>query len=300
MPARRLIPVLPTALTLGNLACGFIALARLVDALQFATEDGGALDPAFGRYIVEAAWFIVGAMVFDALDGRVARMMGQASAFGTQLDSLADVVSFGMAPALMSKVAYEHTMRELGLPYHPGIVTLLSSLFLMGAALRLARFTVSSDHEDDNHDTFVGLPSPAAAATVITACLFIFSGRTEVWLEPAQADALGTWMLRCLPGMASVLGLLMISNVRYVHLAQRYVRPRTLPSTMVRLVLLVWLVVMFHEWLLFGGSLFYVVGGIALWLRARARGQSPVDALPPPWDPDDEEPRDSPGRDAAP
>jgi hypothetical protein len=67
-----------------------------------------------------------------------------------------------------------------------------------------------------------------------------------------------------------------------------------------RLVLLVWLVVMFHEWLLFGGSLFYVVGGIALWLRARARGQSPVDALPPPWDPDDEEPRDSPGRDAAP
>jgi CDP-diacylglycerol--serine O-phosphatidyltransferase len=289
MAGRRLIPILPTALTLGNLACGFIALARLVDALQFATENGGALDPAFGRYIVEAAWFIVGAMVFDALDGRVARGMGQTSAFGTQLDSLADVVSFGMAPALLAKVVYEHTMRELGLRYHPGIVTLLCSLFLMGAALRLARFTVAADNEEDNHETFVGLPSPAAAATLITACLFIFRGRTEIWLEPASADALGTWMLRSLPGMAAMLGLLMISNVRYVHLAQRYVRPRTLPSTVVRLLLLTWLVVMFHEWLLFGASLLYVVGGLLLWLRARARGQSPVDALPPPWDPDDEE-----------
>jgi CDP-diacylglycerol--serine O-phosphatidyltransferase len=291
MASRRLIPILPTALTLGNLACGFIALARLVDALQFAVEDGGPLDPAFGRYLVEASWFIVGAMVFDALDGRVARMMHQASAFGTQLDSLADVVSFGMAPALLAKVAYEHTMRELGLRYHPGIVTLLCSLFLMGAALRLARFTLAADPEDDNHDTFTGLPSPAAAATLITACLFIFRGRTEIGLDAAPADALGTWMLRALPGMAAALGVLMISNVRYVHLAQRYVRPRTLPRTVVWLVLVAWLVVLFHEWLLFAASLLYVVGGLALWLRARSRGQSPVDALPPPWDPDDDEER---------
>jgi phosphatidylserine synthase len=199
------------------------------------------------------------------------------------------MVSFGMAPALLAKVVYEHTMRELGQTYHPGMVTLLCSLFLMGAALRLARFNVASDHDDESHDTFVGLPSPAAAATVITACLFIFRGRTEIWLDSASADTLGTWILRSLPGLAAVLGLLMISNVRYVHLAQRYVRPRTLPRTVVWLVLLVWVVVMFHEWLLFGGSLFYVVGGLLLWLRARARGQSPVDALPPPWDPDDEE-----------
>ncbi|MHC5212052.1 MAG: CDP-alcohol phosphatidyltransferase family protein [Planctomycetota bacterium] len=288
MPNRRLIPILPTALTLGNLACGFIALARLVDALQFATEDGGPLDPAFGRLIVEAAWFIVGAMVFDALDGRVARAMGQTSAFGSQLDSLADVVSFGMAPALMAKVVYEHTMRELGMRYHPGIVTLLCSLFLMGAALRLARFTISTDAEEDSHETFVGLPSPAAAATLITACLFTFRGRTEIWLEPGLADSVGTWTLRMLPGMAAVLGLLMISRVRYVHLAQRYVRPRVMPRTVVALLLLVWLVVLFHEWLLFAGSLVYVVGGLFLWLRARARGQSPVDALPPPWDPEDD------------
>ena len=284
----RLVPVLPTVLTLGNLACGFVAIAKLVDALHLAAVDGGVFDPAFGTQVVAAAWFIVGAMLFDALDGRVARMMNQASAFGSQLDSLADVVSFGMAPALMAKVVYEHSLDALGKNFHAGIVTLLSALFLMGAALRLARFNVATDLDESAHDTFSGLPSPAAAATIVTACLFAFRGRTELGLDAATADAVGTWTLRALPGLAAALGVLMVSNVRYVHLFQRYIRPRTRASTIVNMVLLAWLVVMFHEWLLFAGALVYVLGGILLWLRARAHGKSPVDVLPPPWDGDEE------------
>lgn len=286
MKKLHLIPVLPTLLTLGNLSCGFIAIARLVDALQLASAEGGPFDPHFADQIVGAAWFIVAANLFDALDGRVARMMGQTSPFGTQLDSLADVISFGMAPALMAKVAYEHTMQSIGHPYHRGIVTLLSSLFLMGAALRLARFNVATD-VDEPHDTFVGLPSPAAAATVITAVLFVFRGRNEIALSPDVADQMGTWLLRGLPGIAALLGLLMVSRVRYVHLFQRYVRPRARMRTIVKLVLGGWLVVWFYEWLLFAAALVYVIGGLLLWLRTRSRG-GPLDALPRPWDPDDE------------
>ncbi|HZM00078.1 MAG TPA: CDP-alcohol phosphatidyltransferase family protein, partial [Planctomycetota bacterium] len=254
MKKLHLIPVLPTLLTLGNLACGFIAIARLVDALQLASPDGGPFDPRFSAQIMGAAWLIVAAMVFDAFDGRVARVMGQSSAFGTQLDSLADVVSFGLAPALLAKVAYEHTLESLGLPYHRNIVTLLCSLYLMGAALRLARFNLASEN-DEPHDTFVGLPSPAAAFTVISTCVFVLIGRGEVGLEADLADQIGVRLLRGLPYAAALLGLLMISRVRYVHLFQRYVRPRARASTIIKLVIVGWCVFWFYEWLLFAAAL---------------------------------------------
>lgn len=281
-----LIPVLPTLLTLGNLACGFIAIARLVDALQLASDEGGPFDPRFAEELLRAAWLIAAANLFDALDGRVARMMGQTSPFGTQLDSLADVVSFGLAPALLAKVAYEHTMESIGLPYHHNIVTLLCSLYLMGAALRLARFNVATD-VDEPHDTFLGLPSPAAATTVITAAIFVFSGRHEIGLEADLADQVGVRLLRALPYAAALIGVLMISRVRYVHLFQRYVRPRARASTIIKLVIVGWFVFWFYEWLLFAAALVYVIGGLLLWLRTRSRG-GPLDALPPPWDPDEE------------
>jgi CDP-diacylglycerol--serine O-phosphatidyltransferase len=289
MAPRRLIPVLPTALTLANLVCGFIAMAKTVDALQFAAKEAGPLDQAFANRIVAACWYVMAAMVFDALDGRVARLMNQASPFGVQLDSLADVVTFGLAPALMAKAAYEHTIREMGLVWHPGVVTLLCSLYLMGAALRLARFNTQTDTDETSHLIFVGLPSPAAAATVATTLFFVFTGRTEVGLSAETADRLGVLLLRALPGIAAALGLLMISKVRYVHFANRYVKSRARFTTLVKLAVIGWLVVVFHEWLLFAGSVAYVIGGAVLWLVARARGHSPVDELPAPWDPEDEE-----------
>ena len=166
MSGRRLIPVVPTALTLGNLVCGFLAMAKLIDALQLAPLDGGPLSPLFGERVLQACWLLIAGMIFDALDGRVARLMKASSAFGVQLDSLADVVSFGLAPALMAKVVYEHTMRSLDLAWRPGWVTTLCALYLMGAALRLARFNVAADSDEKSHDVFMGLPSPAAALTI--------------------------------------------------------------------------------------------------------------------------------------
>jgi len=286
---RHMIPFLPTALTLGNLVCGFVAIAKVVDALQESAVHGGPLQAAFSDKIMQACWLIMAAMLFDALDGRVARLMKQTSAFGTQLDSLADMLSFGLAPALLAKVAYEHTMTQLELPFRPALVTMLCSLYLIGAALRLARFTIDTDEEASSHDTFLGLPSPAAAFTMAAACFFIFDGRYEIGLATDTADWIGVALLRCLPGIAAVLGLLMISRVHYVHVVQRYIKPRTRVANFVRLFVVLWVVVLFREWLLFLVALCYVLGGLFLWMRTRAKERSLLEALPTPWDADDEE-----------
>jgi CDP-diacylglycerol--serine O-phosphatidyltransferase len=279
------IPVLPTALTLGNLVFGFLAIAKAVDALQWSGGTG-PFDSQFADRIQQGCWFIVAAMIFDALDGRIARLTGQTSPFGAMLDSLADLVTFGVAPAFIAKIVYEHTVRALELPFRPGIVTTLCALYLIGATLRLARFTAGTDSDDD-HSTFIGLPSPAAAMTVITACFFIYDGRREIGLSPQHADELGAWMARGLPYLACLLGVLMVSRVRYVHVAQRYVGQAMRPATFVKLVLVIWVTVFFHEWALFAGALIYVVGGMVLWLRAVWTGGRVEDALPDPWDVED-------------
>lgn len=289
MAGRRLIPVLPTALTLANVVFGFLAVARLFDATLDASATGGVFDPAFTDRVQQACWCIVAAMICDALDGRVARLMGAQSSFGAQLDSLSDMVTFGMAPALMAKVVYTHTMAQWGVKPHPGFVTLLCSLYLMGAALRLARFNVATETDDTHHDTFLGLPSPAAAASVVSLVIFVIVGRDKIGLSPETADKLGTIMLRLLPGVAAVLGLLMVSHVRYVHVFQRYVKARTSMPHFVGLVIAVWILWFVWEWMLFALALFYVLGGLGLWLVAKARGRQLLETLPAPWDPDEDE-----------
>ena len=281
-PARSHIAVLPTALTLGNLVCGFVAMAKVVDATTGSGGEG-PFDPLFAAKILDACWLIFLGMVFDALDGRIARMTGQASALGGLLDSLSDVVTFGAAPALIAKAVYEHGKTVLEQPFVPKVITALVALYLICAALRLARFTATTSTDESSHQLFQGLPSPAAAGLIVSACLFIFSGRHEIGVGPATADALALYVLRGLPWLAGVLGLLMISTLPYVHVVQRYVGSRTRTATFVRMVFIVAFVVLFHEWALFLAALVYVLGGILLAVRARITGRPAHEHLPEPW-----------------
>ena len=286
-PGETRVPLLPTLFTLGNLMFGFLALAKFIDALHSSTGSG-PFDAEFEQHLLRGCKYLVWAMVFDALDGRVARLTNQQSPFGAMLDSLADLVSFGVAPAFLAKITYEHGMSALGLPYRPTVITGFCSLYLICAALRLARFT-TDEADDSDHHTFRGLPSPAAAGSIIAACFFIFEGRLELGFSDGAANTLGIALTRSLPYVAAALGLLMISRVRYVHVFQRYIGHRPRVFHLVCLVILFWFAFQFHEWALFLFISIYVVGGLVLGLRAAARGTSPVDALPPPWDPDDGE-----------
>ena len=182
---RRGVYLLPSMFTIGNMFCGY---ACIVHAMR-------------GEFHI-AAPLIGVAMVLDMLDGRIARMTGTSSDFGIELDSLADVVSFGMAPAILS---FSWGLQPLGrLGWAVGF------LFVAAAALRLARFNIQAGSVDKRY--FVGMPSPAAAA-VPAATVFAYpSGFTTygVWFPPL-------FPLEAVAVLAMVLvpALLMVSTIRF-------------------------------------------------------------------------------------
>jgi CDP-diacylglycerol---serine O-phosphatidyltransferase len=169
------VSLLPSLFTIANLFCGWACVIHAMRG-DFTT----------------AAPFIGVAIVLDMLDGRIARMTGTTSEFGVQLDSLADLISFGMAPAILS---FQWGLLPLGrLGWAAGF------MFVTAAALRLARFNIQT-HSDKRY--FVGMPSPAAAA-VPAATVFYFP------------DGMHTYQ-QALPALAVVLvpALLMVSTIRY-------------------------------------------------------------------------------------
>ncbi|MEK6246887.1 MAG: CDP-diacylglycerol--serine O-phosphatidyltransferase, partial [Planctomycetales bacterium] len=162
-------------------------------------------------------WLIVMAMLFDALDGRVARMANQTSDFGAQLDSLCDLVSFGVAPGfLMVKMCPEFSYD------HRNWVWIIATMFACCAALRLARFNVETSEEDD-HSWFNGLPSPAAAVAIAGFALVFYklrSGETGS-MHIALVDEWVQWLL---PIYAVLVSLLMVSRIPYPHVANQLIR----------------------------------------------------------------------------
>jgi len=173
---RRGAYLLPSLFTMGNMFCGYCCIVYAIRG-EFAT----------------AAPFIGFAMVLDMLDGRVARMTGATSDFGIEFDSLADVVSFGMAPALLS---FMWGLQPLG-----RIGWAASFLFVAAAAVRLARFNIQSGSQDKRY--FVGLPSPAAAA-VPAATVFAYPVGFQY---PVHAVAV--------LAMVVVPAMLMVSTIRF-------------------------------------------------------------------------------------
>ncbi|QPJ66145.1 MAG: CDP-diacylglycerol--serine O-phosphatidyltransferase [Candidatus Nitrohelix vancouverensis] len=176
MKPRRGVYILPSLFTTGNVFCGFYAFIEVLNE----------------RYYI-AAWAIVIAIIFDGLDGRVARLTKTTSAFGMQYDSLSDIISFGMAPAFL---AYSWVLKPFG-----RIGWMAAFLFLLCGALRLARFNVTkSDEEGDN---FIGLPIPAAAA-FIASIVIAFEDLFASQMNPA-----------IMVGVVYILAFLMVSNIRY-------------------------------------------------------------------------------------
>ena len=174
MNPKKAIHILPSLFTTGNVFCGFYAFVAVLN------ED-----------FYYAAWAIVIGMIFDGLDGRIARMTKTTSAFGMQYDSLADIITFGMAPAFL---AYSWVLKPFG-----RLGWMAAFLFLLCTALRLARFNVSPGHYEGR---FEGLPSPAAAGVVLSWVLFAgWLGENGRSLgAPATLSALGLAALGALMG----------------------------------------------------------------------------------------------------
>jgi CDP-diacylglycerol---serine O-phosphatidyltransferase len=210
---RARLKVLPTLCTLANGVCGFAAIIQ-VAAVQYDPVAKTILNP---ENFVHAGWLILLAMVFDALDGRIARMTQTTGDFGGELDSLCDAISFGVAPAVMVAMM---NAQAISSPIFAKVAWLFGAAFACGAILRLARFNVENSHDEESHMSFKGLPSPAAAGAIVSAVLFQGFLRDHGWTTAASLVA------TALPFVALAVGYLMVSTLRYTHVPNRYLRGR--------------------------------------------------------------------------
>ncbi len=221
---------LPNLMTAGNLICGFVALTKIVEA------DINAAD--FDVTIKTALGFILLACIFDLLDGRVARWGGHESAFGREFDSLADLISFGVAPAFL---VHRIVLKEVFVNA-PEVGWFIASIYLICGALRLARFNCLATMAGGGKE-FLGFPIPAAAALVSSITLFL------LWLEEQEFPQ-GRWRY-CLPVLLLFLSMMMVSKIKYPSFKAIDLRARRTFTKTVIAVLFIGCIVILREKILY-------------------------------------------------
>lgn len=202
------ITVLPSLVTILNGVCGFAAIV-------FASSDATFGPKEISPYTM-AAYLVFVAMIADMLDGRLARMSQSTSSFGGQLDSLCDVISFGVAPAfvmlrlLVDKLSIGQITDD---SFKVRFIWLAALAYVTCAIIRLARFNVENVESESDHMRFTGLPSPAAAGALMS--LIMLYQETTPGL---------TFILVALPFVALGVAVLMVSRVQYEHVLNYYLR----------------------------------------------------------------------------
>jgi CDP-diacylglycerol--serine O-phosphatidyltransferase len=239
----RTFAILPTMFTLGNLVCGFFAvvIASRVGTPTKSPEGIVNILAGDASNCMKSAWLIFLAMVFDALDGYIARLAKSSSEFGAELDSLCDMVSFGVAPAfLLVKMCPEFSF------WHKQAVWVIAASYAVCASLRLARFNVETSDEDD-HMSFRGLPSPAAAASVAGFAIIFDTIRSgEKLLTYAQQIDVGLQFV--LPFFALLAAMLMVSRVPYPHVVNQFFRGQRTRRHLVGLIFSIVAIMVFRDY----------------------------------------------------
>jgi CDP-diacylglycerol--serine O-phosphatidyltransferase len=271
LPRLRSVAVIPSLFTLGNGICGFVSIivASRIHPDVLASPEGAAYVPAMFLLAI-AGWLILAGMVFDALDGRVARIANTATRFGTELDSLCDVVTFGAAPAFL--------MLKLGPtadnPVLYKVLFISATFYVVCTALRLARFNVETALHEESHRFFKGLPSPAAAGCIAAVGIMRYDLTTfESVLNLALIDEIVSVVL---PFGAIILSVLMVSNVKYPHVVNQNLRGKHSFGHLVQLLVCAIVVLIIRELSLmvaFWG--FAAAGPIRLaWRQSRRPGRA--------------------------
>ena len=243
-PRSRGIYLLPNAFTTGNLFAGFFAIVQAMN----------------NRFEIAAIAIFI-AMVLDGLDGRVARLTRTQSAFGEQYDSMSDMVSFGLAPAL---VVYEWSLRGMG-----KLGWLAAFVYVAGAALRLARFNTNIGVVDKRF--FQGLPSPAAAA-LVTGLVWIATDLRETrWIDATGGDL--RWLAWAITVYA---GVTMVSSAPFYSFKDINLK-RSVPYMVLPLLVLGFVLVSSDPpSVLFSLFMVYALSGYAVWLWRRLNARQPV------------------------
>ena len=275
---------LPNLMTACNLACGFFAVLMIFKGLIEVQKMSGELAPSAKeyyeisrRYYEYAILLIFGSCLFDLLDGRLARLGGQESPFGREFDSLADIISFGMAPAMLLSKAVLFPLGNIGWA--------IALVYLICGAMRLARFNclAALPKKPGASSDFRGPPIPMAAGFIASLTFLLI----DLYKNDNDLD-LGVWKY-ILAGAMLGLSLLMISDVRYPSFKKVDWKTRGTLGAILIAVLLVFATIQFRYIMpvvLF--SLFLLYGFIRPWISQRWRKEIEVET-----DGDDESPGDS-------
>ncbi len=241
------IAVLPSLITLMNGLFGFLAIGY---ASRGIVVEGMFFNRPGLTFFALAGYMVFFAMIADMLDGRVARWSNSTSSFGGQLDSLCDAISFGVAPAFLMVKVVEVRLRQVQVHNAVLAVFLGKAIFFAAAVyvcctvVRLARFNVENEESESSHMVFTGLPSPAAAGTIVSLVIF----QQDVLPKLARHTGASFRLLEnlvvwSLPVVALLAGLLMVSRVRYPHLLNQHLRGKKSFSAFI--------------WVIFGGLLVF-------------------------------------------
>lgn len=269
--ARLKIYLLPNLLTAANLFCGFLAITRIVEADLTDLE-------VYPRVIREALLYILLACIFDLFDGRVARMGGYESPFGREFDSLADIVSFGVAPAFL---VHRIVLKDVFVK-HPEVGWFIASLYVICGAFRLARFNcLAAMSGSGGGKYFLGIPIPMAAGMVASLTLFL------LWFEEKNFSV-GVWRY-ALPVILVFLSVMMVSEVKYPTFKKLDWRTqRPFVKTLIVVMLVGAVIVLWQKLLPFAAPLVFtaylVYGLIRPWISRPIQKEIEVDD-----EPDDEE-----------
>lgn len=245
MSSRKGVYLLPNLLTTGALFCGFYAILAAINS----------------HFEVSAIAIFV-AMILDGLDGRVARMINAQSEFGAEYDSLSDLVSFGLAPALIVYLWALVHMKEVTIAWGK-LGWMAAFIYVACAAIRLARFNVQSDHLDKRF--FIGLPSPAAAA-VMVGMVWVFHD-LDVQGKIVQIPAL----------IATVcIGLLMVSNIKFRSFKDFDIKNKVPHAAVLAMVLIFALTAIDPPKVLFFVFAAYTLSGPTVWLWKKWKSSDSV------------------------
>jgi CDP-diacylglycerol---serine O-phosphatidyltransferase len=262
---RRGIFLLPSAFTVGTLVCGYYAILSVLRAAQIMGSQSGmsASAPFFDNAAKAIGW----AILFDGLDGRIARLTNSTSAFGREFDSLADVVTFGVAPAVL---AFTWGVRPVTEILGTGVMThwrevgwLVTFTYAICGAGRLARFNIDAQKPTTDRRFFVGMPIPGAAG-VIAAIIH--------W-EKLPLTFWGTsiaWML-----LVAFLSFLMVSRWRFFSFKAIDLRRRRPYFAIIFIAVIVWAIWAYSEEVLLTVALTYLIAGVILRLMPRLKSHPP-------------------------
>lgn len=250
------IYILPSLFTAGNLFFGFLAIIRCIQA-KYGVGDSGT--PAI-EYYTQAVWFILLAFICDGLDGRVARLNGQESLFGKEFDSIADIVSFGVAPSLM--MFFLILSPTEGYPFFRQVGWLIGFIYLLCCAVRLARFNVIThpllpqDQQLSSSSDFQGLPVPPAAALIASLVLVM-----------TQINSRVVWL--CMPALMLLIAWLMVSSIPYPSFKNIDASTQTPFRTFLLIIILIATLVLFKEFAFALLFLIYIFYGLIRYLSLK-------------------------------